>query len=344
MEYFVAKCFQERNWPAQQGVYYKDPETGKEREIDVISHHVLERPRRYRGVGAPIINISAICECKSLSGHNLILLRGDTDQLLENRISDHWSGYEQHIRELVESIGQEPFYSKSNKQQLYSYYSNRAYPEGRAIVHQLRLQPPPVELNAIAFRETKGGQDRTKDVDNQGTASPLWSAIRSVLSAAEAAKQRSFETMRSYTSGRNPYAYDVLELTQLNAFFFDAELMRMACFHPVIFCKSRLFSLEQNEVHAVQSARLFIRNLDFNSRYVDIVNFDMAESYIERMISHFEETSLNAIRKTWDTLEGLSWSPGQASAQLAKAAGLMPKSKKRTSSKRDIARKSTRSP
>lgn len=328
MEYFVTNCFLERKWPAQQGVYYTDLETGKEREIDVISRHLLERPKRYRGTGAPIINLSIICECKSLSGQNLILQKGDADSLMENYVSNQWSGHEDHIRELVEIVGQDSYYPKPNRRQLYSYYSGRAYPEGRGIAHNLRLRPPPMALNVGAFRETKGGQTRERELD---TASPFWSAIRSVLSATKAAEDRFVKAMRSYTSGRNPYSYDLRELVELDAFFFDAELLRVGCFHPVIFCKSRLFSLEENEVRDVASARLFIRNLDFKSRYVDIVSFDTAESYIDQMVSHFETTSVSAIRKTWDTLKGLNWTPGQAFTQLAKAAGAKPKTNKTTS-------------
>ena len=328
MERFVANCFVERKWPAQQGVYYTDPETGKEREIDVISRHLLERPERHTGTGAPIINLSVICECKSLTGQNLIFLKGEPDRLLEGHLTDQWLGRENHIRELVDIIGRPSHYPKPNRRQLYSYYSDRAYPEGRAITYNLRLLPPPIALNATAFRETKGGQNREKELDSHGTGSPFWSAIRSVLSATKAAEDRFVRTMRSYTSGRNPHAYDPLELVKYDAFFFDAELLRVGCFHPVVFCKSRLFSLEGNEVGDIQSARLFIRNLDFASRYVDIVSFDTAESYIDQMISHFEITSSSAIRKTWDTLENLKWTPGEAFAQLAKAAGATSKNKR----------------
>jgi len=332
MEYFVASCFHKHKWPAQQGVYYKDPETGKEREIDVLSHHALLRPQRYRGTGGPKINISILCECKSLSGHNLVLLRGNPDPLFERHVRNHWSGEEQHIRELVAVIGQTPYYSQLSKKELYSYYGKRAYPEGRGIAYQLRLRPPPVALVANAFRETKGGQVRGKELDDQGTASPLWSAIRSVLSATRAAENRFLAAMRSNISDRNPHTYDVQELVENDAFFFDAELVRAGCFHSVIFCKSKLFSLEETEITDVQSARLFIRNLDLDSRYVDIVNFDAAEAYIDRMISHFEKASSNAIRKTWDTLESLNWEPGQAFAELGKATGAPLKRIRRTKS------------
>ena len=192
----------------------------------------------------------------------------------------------------------------------------------------MRLKAPPVALIATAFRETKGGQIRETERDGQGIASPLWNSIRSVLSATKAAEDRFVKTMRSYISGRNPHSYDVLDLVEHDAFFFDAELLRMGCFHPVVFCKSRLFSLEGAEVRDVQSVRLFIRNLDFETRYVDIVSVDSTESYIDQMISHFEKTSSRAIRKTWDRLEKLDWTAGHASEQLAKAVGAKTKGAK----------------
>jgi hypothetical protein len=322
MEQAVVSSLRKRNWPAEQAVYFKDPETAKEREIDVLSRHVLDRPRRHQGAGGPIINISVICECKSLAAYNLVLLRGNPDPILDNRMITHWSGQEQHIRELVEIIGRNPYYSKTNKKQLYSYYLSRAYSEGRWIAGNLKLSPPPIALTAVAFRETKGGEDRGKEPTDQRTASPFWGAIRSVLSATKAAEKRFLKTMRSYTSGRNPHAYELAELVNHDAFFFDAEVMRMACIHPVVFCKSKLFSLEGDEVLSVPSARLLIRNLNFTSRYVDIVNFDAADAYIEQMVSHFGKTSSRSIRKTWDLLDDVGWTPGQASNEFAKAVGV----------------------
>jgi hypothetical protein len=51
MEHQIARYFHDRNWPAQLGVYYKYPEMGKEREIDVLCRQLLNRPRRHRGTG-----------------------------------------------------------------------------------------------------------------------------------------------------------------------------------------------------------------------------------------------------------------------------------------------------
>ena len=109
------------------------------------------------------------------------------------------------------------------------------------------------------------------------------------------------------------------------AFFFDIELTRRVLFHPVIFCKARLFRID-DDLKEVRSARLFVRNLDFQSRYVDLVRFDCAAEYIGAMVSDFDKQAHKAIRKTWDRLEELQWGPGQASAQLAQGLGFSKRS------------------
>jgi hypothetical protein len=61
----------------------------------------------------------------------------------------------------------------------------------------------------------------------------------------------------------------------------------------------------------------------------DIVSFEIASSYIEQALSHFETQSYKAVRKTWNRLEEMVWAPGQASKQLAQALGLAPRPKRR---------------
>jgi hypothetical protein len=116
--------------------------------------------------------------------------------------------------------------------------------------------------------------------------------------------------------------FEPSDMIKHDAIMFDFELMRRVLFHPVVFCKSRLFKLVEDDIEEVDTVRLIVSNLDFSSRYVDIVRFDAAKAYIDNMISHFEKTAESAVKKTWNWISELEWSPGQASAELARAAGL----------------------
>jgi hypothetical protein len=287
MESFISGCFQRCGWPADRGVYYNDPETGKPREIDVVSRQILERPRRRRGVGAPLTNIYVLCECKSLSGWNILFSRGEIEDPYENRMPYFWSGHEEHILEIVEAVSKIPAFQCCNRNNLYGYYTDRAYPDGGAIACHTHLPPPPVELIATAFRETKGGSEGNRRFDGQGSNNPLWNAIRSVLAATNAAEARSLEIMRSYTMEIKSYLHDDA-LVESQAFFFDAELMRHVCYHPVVFCKARLFQLNDDGLNDIKSARIYVRDLSSKHKYVDVVSIDVAAAYIEQALSHFE--------------------------------------------------------
>lgn len=318
MESLIASCFRSLKWPAEQGVYYSDPETGKDREIDVISRHILERPRRQKNVGAPLINLSVICECKSLSGWNVLLQHGERE-FHENMVGDHWSGHDERISELIELILSRPAYRKSDGHLLYSYYSHRAHPDNRQLTLDLKLLQPPVDLVATAYRATKSGAEEKPRLSDREIMNPIWSTIRSILSATKAVELSSSGATKSWTDIK-PYHLDKTRLAQDLAFFFDVELTRRVLFHPVIFCKARLFCID-DDLKEVRSARLFVRNLDFQSRYVDLVRFDCAADYIGAMLSDFDKQAHKAIRKTWDRLEELHWQPGQASDRLAQALG-----------------------
>ncbi len=142
-----------------------------------------------------------------------------------------------------------------------------------------------------------------------------------MLSSTKAAKQRSVEATRSYTADINPVAYSHAKLIKYLAFHFDVELARRVYFHPVLFCKSRLFDID-NDFNEITSARLFVRNLDFDYRYIDIVNLASADAYIEKTVTSFEKQSYKSIRRTWDRLDELRWAPGQNSIELSRALGL----------------------
>jgi hypothetical protein len=314
MESFIADCFRSHKWPAEQGIYFTDPMTGKAREIDVISRHFLDRPLRRKGIGGPVINLSIICECKSLAGWNVLLLKGGFNPIYENKVMDHWAGHDEHLHKLVEEISEHPAYRNSNKNALYSYYVRRAHPDETQLNFHMRLLQPPVDLIATAFRATKNGADERE------TINPLWSAIQSSLSATEAARIRAVDTMKSYTTDFGPHSGKAADIIRQNAFFFDSELTRRVFFHPVVFCKSRLFQIDQ-DMNEVKSARIFVRDLDFKFKYVDLVNFDGATDYIDAMLRDFEKQSRKSIRKMWDRMEDLQWHPGQASNKLAQALG-----------------------
>ena len=338
MESSIADSFRSHNWPAQQGVYYTDADTGKFREIDVLSRHTLRRPVRTKGIGGPIINLYVLCECKSLSGLNILLKGGDVGSH-ETEVKSYWSGYEEHIRRTVDLTPKEAPYSNCNRDSLFSYYQRRAYPDEMELAYPLTLTQPPVDLVATAFRTTKDGSDENRSKSQ--SIDPVWNAIQSVLSSSRAVENRAINVADT-NSQIFRYGWNSKELAQRVAFFYDLELARRIYFHPIIFSKARMFQIDE-ELKDVHTARLFIRNLNFDFEYIDLVSYDNASEYIDSMITHFEKHSKKAIRKTWDRLDDLGWQPGADSGRLSRALGVTNLTKKSKKNSRKTGRKS-RSP
>lgn len=232
------------------------------------------------------------------------------DPLHKARMINHWVGYEDHIVATITTLASA--FPKASKTKLHKYFSDRAYPYSRAIGHQLHLDPPPIGFLATAFRETKGGETRDR-TGGQGSGNPLWSAIRSVLSAADALQHRA-DAVVSDIVGRTS---DGTMTARNCAFLFDVEVLRRVLVHPVVFCEAQLFKLEGDAVSPIDAARLAIRDISFGYRYVDIVNVRGAETYIDRCIKHFESRSRSAIKNVWTLLAELEWEPGQAEKHLA---------------------------
>lgn len=323
MEQHIAQCFKKLAWPASQSVHYQDPITQKSREVDVLSSHFLDRPRRYKGIGAPIINVHHVCECKSLSGTNAIVVDGVLDWPERDRTIEYWIGYSEFLSEAASTLASSASFPTANRSAIYSYFSQRAYPDERAIAFELSLNPPAHKYLAGAFRETKAG-DLRRSSEGRSGGNPLWSAIQSVLSAAEAVRLHSISRLTEMIDSFAEGAFDVESF----AFSFDAELLRRVLIRPVVFCRARLLRLDGNKINDIDSIRLSIRGLSSEHKFVDIVHIDAAEAYIQDSAHHFEASSKVAIKKVWTLLEEIDWQPGSAHQQLAEATGVAPRRRK----------------
>ena len=267
MEKRIAKVFERHKWMAERGMYYTDPGTGKQREIDVYVAKLLDRPSRTEGTGGPIINLNIFCECKSLRGTNILLSQGSLPMDARNTVMDYWVGWEDDLRKIVLGIAAQASITDHVKiKALYDYAVGRAYPHGgMALKRPVSMPPPPVDLIASAFRETKSGKINSDNTSDQSRLSPVWNAIRSSLSAVQAAKKRARDTSLEYVLGAELKFYGADEFRNSIAFFLDAELLRNGFFHPFVVLNARLWHLNDDQLEEVSSARIQINSLDMST-------------------------------------------------------------------------------
>jgi len=271
MELHVARSFIKNNWEAERSIYYTDVDSGKLREIDVFCKQTFVEPKLVSGTGRPVINLTVICECKSLSSSNVILSAGAVPFLSRDGSISYWLGDSPQLDEIVSRIsGEARVVEPSSLHALHTYVVDRAYPhEGRSIRHIVKMPPPPVDLVARAFRETKAGELSDGEDSRPG---PVWNAIRSSLSAVEAAKHRDGQASLGWVHGAAIARDGVEHFLKMTPFFLDAELMRFSYYHPFVTVSARLWSLEDNSIKEIGSSRLYISSIDGSHVYVDIVN------------------------------------------------------------------------
>ncbi len=321
MERKISDIFTSRAWDSDRSVYYRDSNTLKHREIDVLSRKMFQNNKDKQSTSNPTINVSIICECKSLFGSNLIFSDGKIPSYSMPVVDNYWAGFESEIKDITENIT-ETIGKQSRFGEIYQYFLGRSHPDGSAIASPMHMPPPPVEIISTSFRETKGGKISTENGEDGKRISPAWSAIQSILSAVDASKLQSKSVSLDYIHGAEMKIYGSKFFVENVAYFFDSEVFRNSFFHPVIILNAKMWHLDNSSLNSISSARLFINNIDHELRYVDIVHEDFAESYIETCTSHFERQSQLAIAGFWAEIEAADWAAGEEKQKLAKALAL----------------------
>ncbi|HQT82514.1 MULTISPECIES: hypothetical protein [unclassified Acidiphilium] len=180
---------------------------------------VLEEPKKRAGIGAPYLNIHLYCECKSLESSNILFSEGHIADSYWNRIRTFWIGHQENLRSVVRLLEKQISLENSKKlKALYEYTVDRAFNQSKISLCATIAQPP-VDFIATAFRETKNGKLDENKLPDQRQSSPIWNAIRSLLSAVEAGVSRSKEVSLDWICNADSEFYSVDRILENAAFF-----------------------------------------------------------------------------------------------------------------------------
>ena len=238
-------------------------------------------------------------------------------------MQSYWLGRDQELQDITMKIALDTgIVDHARIKELYSYVIGRAYPyDGPAFIKPVQMPPPPVDLIARAFRETKGGKFND-DSSDLGRISPVWSAIRSSLSAVKSAIEVSRRTSLGWVHGIQPVFYGLDDFKRSAAFSLDAQLLRYCFYYPFITLNSKLWHLREDKLEEVNSVRLYVSTIEHESSYVDIIHEGSVEQYIDSMISHFDKNSRRSITGLWKMIDELGWAPGKEEEAFGKILGL----------------------
>lgn len=271
-------------WKAFQGSYYKDNQSGKLREIDIIADYNWEKKVKDETIYA---SLSLIVEQKSSSDYHLIF----TEQRSYNHqfdCNEFWPGYDNPFFQLLSNkLASLKITGKLNKKIL-DEFKNDCFPNNIMKVANFRIDPMPIEHNFCAFRETNIG--KTKENEN----SVLWKAISALRSTIESFKNQN----------RSQIIELISEMTQIglnqdrdiiNGINSDLELFSsiLRLYHPIVIIDSMLWKtdLEPKGLSNIGYCRFYqINSKNSVIWWVDIVNSDYFKEYSKKLTNYYFST------------------------------------------------------
>jgi hypothetical protein len=311
MESSISDFLSRMKWEVVPSYYYTDLSTEKLREIDVYALRTFHVPRLKKFIGAPLVNVHLICECKTLSGSNVIVVPSRTKQNFK-RVLKFWIGYNDNIRQ-ISSLIYKAFQigNVSSKKEIYDFLLNKAYPHEEQFVSSpigaaVNISLPKVDVECNIFRETKSGAEL-----KEGESS-VWRTTQSLFSSTDAIFKSEKERFHNNFEDSNLEVDNVAEVASWAAFMAFENLLRQSYFHPFLVTKAKIWTLEENGVVPVESARIFVsglfRNDEYlNNRYIDIVQYEHASRYLENMVSVIQREANLSLKKLANYVESSGW-------------------------------------
>ena len=264
------------NWNGVQGAIYRDRESHKLREIDVVAHRMWQKRSRKQDY---FVRITTVAEVKSAKGYSLVFSPcGGIDLHSLQRV---WLGAHEICPRMYQATLRRCGLSGAQIRKLWKALGKEAAPNGIMIMADVCPDPPGQILMASSFQETNSCT--TKDLD----ASVLWKASLAVSSAVVVLKQSALRLAGDWMIFAARVAHDSDEDVMSTALKEVHHCVRqMYFFHPVVVIESNMFAVQEGDIMSIQACRL-VRLNQFGHAvgWVDVVASHQAKEYF-KMITH----------------------------------------------------------
>ena len=285
-ESVLRRLLQDHGWDAFQGTYYRDQNSGKLREIDVLGRATwnLWTHRQLHAV------VEVVVEAKTMKGYHLLFapfvmppeLAALDAVASPSHLMREWVGGDTGNRRYIESILRRCGVDESDVRQLSALVRANAYPD-EALIKDLMIDPPPVSHYTGAFRETNVGSEKELE------ASVLWKATTSLMSAVQGLKRTRRRSRLSTakilagvaaSEGRKDYSLVRNALSDAVAGYDQ--------FHPVIVVDASLWHVAEDEIVEAPWCRMIMADSrGYPHFWVDIVHFEQFAAYCEDVLSGY---------------------------------------------------------
>jgi hypothetical protein len=267
------------DWDTVHSFYYRDPNTGKSRELDILEFrsYVLV-PKKIN----PLVRVSMLMECKTIENYNLVFSLENPSPSLSAMGYFDWIGEEDARNELFVRMNDR--LSADMVSMLMKEFDSIAYPQGRFLASPLMIDPPRAVYLATAFRELKPKSERDLD------ASVLWKSVQSLSGALRDLQSRSVNSMFDYIladlEGLDPN--DNLELLEHSLSWCHILLTTINIYHPIIVVQCPMLGWDGKKLTKVNHVRLLSRMHGGQSHWYDVVQIEGMPGLLNLLTKHYD--------------------------------------------------------
>jgi hypothetical protein len=273
-EFSIYNKFKEIGWRVEHSPYYLDTNSGKFREVDITARKYWSKNKK----GKFSFGVNFIIECKSMTNYHIVACN-QLDNDLGSDLENDWIGndatdnYPRTIK-LLQKHEIKPV----DIQETLKLFHKHLFPNMTIRYLDYRLDAFEIPV-FCAFRETNIGT--TIELEN----SVVWKAYQSLYSVIRSYQESSFDDIdyeifnienEKYLSTYESKLEELRKTLILDSNHFEI-------FHPILVVESKLWELKNDNLEELKYFRLLFHEMSSNSTWIDIVDFNHLDEYIENI-------------------------------------------------------------
>ena len=275
----AAKLFLRSGWESTHGLYYDDPLTNKQRELDVVARQIWKRKSQS---GEQLGRITLLLEVKSMKGFHLLISEhpAESDDFFEHI---HWlgdpTGKYVEVNQGLINLGRKP----EEIGRLLKALHQHAYPRQTCRMWKMMVRPHPI-ATFTSFRETNLGSE--KDLDN----SVFWRASQNLRSAHASISGNIREVHLETLLGAAEFEAKNKDWMRSMLWWASQQIGMVDIIHPIVVTDAEIWVASGDRPSQRGFARFgthtYTGRMDW---WCDVVNSEYLEEYVDQLTQHYRK-------------------------------------------------------
>lgn len=276
LETSVYDSFKKLSWSVQHSPYYLDNESKKFREVDVIARKLWHSSKEINLT----VDFHFIVECKSIKDYHIVVSNRQEYEH-SNSFREAWIGQDSYAHyPLTTQLLKKNEVSADKMHWIIEQLNEFCFPGSSFLFSKYQVDPFEIPVYN-SFRETNIGN--TKELEN----SVVWKSFLSLYSCIHKFEEFIWDGI-DYSIHRIDRKDIVTEENKAE------ELLKMLLIkardmnyiQPLLVVESHLWQVADNGVSELKYLRLLFQKLFEDEMWIDIVNKDYLDEYLEKTLQY----------------------------------------------------------